>query len=206
MNKVIAITIILLTMACGGYEPVERLANAKPIYMQAGQSNSTPIYAPYLIDAFESATGAKIINCALSATLIQQWQPGSPSFNFCVDLIRLNTMSGEYYLDGIIWGQGESNAVKGVTYLFSDLTLNTLNGFRHALGDVRIVVPQIGIVEDGRVEAGDWELIQLAQLDAVAQLDDAFIFNTESFAVLEDWVHNDGDTDRLIGELIAGYF
>lgn len=209
MNKVLAITIIYLTMACSnGYTPViqEVKENAQPIILMWGQSNVTPGFAPYLIDALEAATGARVVNCAFPATIIQQWQPGGSAFNFCVDLVKRNTASGDYYLVGIVGGIGETNGHKGITFLFAELMVNTFQGFRDALGNVRIVVPQIGIIEEGYGEAEDWALIQQAQFDAVEQLDNAFIFGTQSFASLVDWVHNDAGTQRSIGELIAGYF
>ena len=219
MNKVAAITIILLTFGCSdGYSPyaqtvaMQYTKGSTPLFIFAGQSQIDPNYSPLLqvafIEEYERLNGVRpvVVNCAWGGTSIVSWQSGSYLMNRCADMVIAKLISKKFHVAGLAWSQGERDAEIWNTVFYPDQLRATLEEFRMYIPGLPIVTPQIGIHSESFALREHWVAIQEAQAEVVISMG-GIIFETESFAVVEDdGIHNNGVTDWRIGEIIAGYF
>jgi len=219
INKLAAITIILLTFGCGGsYSPqVQTVAmqytkGSKPLIIIAGQSQCDLNYSvelqTSLIKEYEQLNNVRpvVVNCAWPNTAISQWQPDSYLMNTCADMVIQKLITKQYHVKGLVWCQGEKDAQNGNIEPYAKQLRTTLDTFRLYIPGLPIVTPQIGIHSEEYALHSDWVAIQEAQAEVVTSMG-GIIFETESFAVVEeDGIHNNFATDIKIGEIIAGYF
>ena len=98
----------------------------------------------------QKETGAKIglIPCADGGTRISQWQPGEILFDHAVFQARLAQRTST--LTAILWHQGESDCLAPEQLeAYPEQFLRTMRAFRAELGDLPIVVGELGWPEYG---------------------------------------------------------
>ena len=98
----------------------------------------------------QKETGAKIglIPCADGGTRISQWQPGEVLFDHAVFQAKLAQRTS--LLTAILWHQGESDCLAPEQLeAYPEQFLRTMEGFRTELGDLPIVVGELGYPENG---------------------------------------------------------
>lgn len=98
----------------------------------------------------QKETGAKIglIPCADGGTRISQWQPGEVLFDHAVFQARLSQRTSA--LTAILWHQGESDCLAPEQLeAYPEQFQRTMQAFRKELGDLPIVVGELGWPENG---------------------------------------------------------
>ena len=89
-----------------------------------------------------------LIPCADGGTTIAQWQPGEILFDHAVFQARLAMRTSR--LGAILWHQGESDClVPEQLEAYPEQFLRTMEGFRAQLGDLPILVGELGYPEHG---------------------------------------------------------
>ena len=138
LNKTVRVAV---TGAAGniGYALLFRLASG------AVFGPNTPVQLQ-----LQKETGAKIglIPCADGGTRISQWQPGEVLFDHAVFQARLAQRTSA--LTAILWHQGESDCLAPEQLeAYPEQFQRTMQAFRKELGDLPIVVGELGWPENG---------------------------------------------------------
>lgn len=98
----------------------------------------------------QKETGAKIglITCADGGTRISQWQPGAVLFDHAVFQARLAQRTST--LTAILWHQGEGDCLAPEQLeAYPEQFLRMMREFRNELGELPIVVGELGWPENG---------------------------------------------------------
>lgn len=94
-----------------------------------------------------------LLMCAAGGTSIAEWQPGQPLFDTCAARTRAALAAGDGPLAGVLWLQGETDAMDPATAPgWAAGFTNVVGGFRQ-LGRVPFVFGQIGTLTDPRFVA-----------------------------------------------------
>ena len=89
-----------------------------------------------------------MIPCADGGTRISQWQPGEVLFDHAVFQAKLAMRTSA--LTAILWHQGESDCLAPEQLeAYPEQFLRTMRAFREELGDLPIVVGELGYPENG---------------------------------------------------------
>lgn len=89
-----------------------------------------------------------LIPCADGGTTIAQWQPGEVLFDHAVFQAELAGRTSR--LAAILWHQGESDCLEPAQLeAYPDQFLRTMEGFRARLGEIPILVGELGYPENG---------------------------------------------------------
>jgi hypothetical protein len=81
-----------------------------------------------------------LIPAAMGGSSLQEWSPGGPLFTNAVE--RTKAAGGR--LRGILWHQGEADAVAGLESTYAERWMVVMNALREAVGDVPVVVGELG--------------------------------------------------------------
>ena len=129
-------------------------AMSEPVNVDRGVlEGSSPRSGACLAASFAAAfpkEGRKVglIPCADGGTTIAQWQPGEILFDHAVFQARLAMRTSR--LGAILWHQGESDCLAPEQLeAYPEQFLRTMEGFRAQLGDLPILVGELGYPEHG---------------------------------------------------------
>lgn len=96
-----------------------------------------------LLTQADSEARVGLVPCAMGGSALHEWAPGTPHFENTLKRARIALASGR--LSGILWHQGEadsSDRQKAESY--TERFAVMINAFRKELGDVPVVVGQLG--------------------------------------------------------------
>lgn len=139
-----------LMLRMGRWQPMSEPVNVDRAVLPGASPRSGACLAASFAAEYAQTEGcqAGLIPCADGGTTIAQWQPGEPLFDHAVFQARLAARSSE--LKAILWHQGESDCLEQAQLdAYPALFLNTMRAFRAALGDIPIVVGELGYPEHG---------------------------------------------------------
>jgi hypothetical protein len=171
MRRVLLFLLVVLTTGCEkplmfvGMRPVTHSATSVPVYVLAGQSNmvgaATDLYpetkrvlmlygenrGPGYPFGQDITTGQVVlVQCAVGGTSIDEWDPSSSLYQTCLSHTR-SALAGDRYLAGVLFYQGEQDAVNTVPISWAPKFTTIVNAFRADLGrQVPIVYAQVGQV------------------------------------------------------------
>ena len=139
-----------LMLRMGRWQPMSEPVNVDRAVLEgacprSGASLAASFAARY---AAESGCQAGLIPCADGGTTIEQWQPGKVLFDHAVLQAKLAARTST--LKAILWHQGESDCLEQEQFdAYPELFLRTMRTFRDELGDLPIVVGELGYPEHG---------------------------------------------------------
>ena len=139
-----------LMLRMGRWQPMSEPVNVDRAVLEgacprSGASLAASFAARY---AAESVCQAGLIPCADGGTTIEQWQPGKVLFDHAVLQAKLAARTST--LKAILWHQGESDCLEQEQFdAYPELFFRTMRAFRDELGDLPIVVGELGYPEHG---------------------------------------------------------
>ena len=150
----------------------------------------------YFARHLNAGTGQPIglIPCALGGSTIDQWDPAGKihgdSSLYGAMLHRIHS-AGEENIKGMVWYQGESEAILGQPETYETKLLNFIDSFRHDIDrpDLPILIVQIGrfIIRDPVMDK-NWEAIRNTQLKVVGERPNLYL-TTGIDMELDDCAH-----------------
>ncbi len=164
----------------------------------------------YFARHLAAATGRNIglIPCALGGSKIDQWDPAGKSHGdsslYGAMLHRVRS-AGFEHIKGLVWYQGESEALMGQADSYEAKLLNLIDSFRKDIGrpDLPVLVVQIGrfLIRD---PAGDfnWEALRNVQLKTVADRPGIYL-TTGIDLELDDVIHLSSPAQQRLGVRLA---
>lgn len=147
-NAIAAPDCFMLRM--GRWQPMSEPINVDRAVTEGAVPRSGANLAASFATQLQKETGAKIglIPCADGGTRISQWQPGKVLFDHAAFQAKLARRTS--LLTAILWHQGESDCLAPEQLeAYPELFLRTMEGFRAELGDLPIVVGELGYPENG---------------------------------------------------------
>jgi sialate O-acetylesterase len=153
-----------------------------------------------------ASTGRPIglIPCALGGSTIDQWDPAgkihgdSSLYGAMLNRVR---SAGIQNIKGLIWSQGESEAMLGQPETYKAKLLNLIDSFRQDIGrpDLPVLIVQIGrfIIRDPVMDF-DWEAVRNAQLDVIKERSNLFITSAIDLE-LDDCAHTSSQGHLRLG-------
>lgn len=146
-NAVAAPDCLMLRM--GRWQAMSEPVNVDRGVLEGASPRSGACLAASFAAAFPKE-GRKVglIPCADGGTTIAQWQPGEILFDHAVFQARLALRTSR--LGAILWHQGESDCLAPEQLeAYPEQFLRTMEGFRAQLGDLPILVGELGYPEHG---------------------------------------------------------
>lgn len=159
----------------------------------AGHPSQTPAVA--FQNAYPNVT---VINCAIGGTSIYQWGLSQQLGDDCVVAWQHTSKP----LVGILWYQGESDAVNGVT-TWDQAFIALVASWRAKWGNVPIVYAQLATYDTATIVAPTWDLIKEQQ--ANLRISNAMMVKTEDLPRAND-LHLTGDAAMVVGQRMAKAF
>ena len=147
-NTITAPDCFMLRM--GRWQPMSEPINVDRAVAEGAVPRSGANLAASFAAQLKKETGAKIglIPCADGGTRISQWQPGEVLFDHAVFQAKLAARTSA--LTAILWHQGESDCLAPEQLeAYPEQFLRTMRAFRAELGDLPIVVGELGYPEHG---------------------------------------------------------
>lgn len=147
-NTITAPDCFMLRM--GRWQPMSEPINVDRAVAEGAVPRSGANLAASFAAQLQKETGAKIglIPCADGGTRISQWQPGEVLFDHAVFQAKLAMRTSA--LTAILWHQGESDCLAPEQLeAYPEQFLRTMRAFREELGDLPIVVGELGYSENG---------------------------------------------------------
>lgn len=138
-----------LMLRMGRWQTMSEPINVDRGVLEGSVPRSGACLAASFAAAFPKA-GCKVglIPCADGGTTIAQWQPGEPLLDHALFQAELAMRTSR--LAGILWHQGESDCLEQEQLeAYPGLFLRTMEAFRARLGDLPIVVGELGYPENG---------------------------------------------------------
>ena len=191
-----------LMLRMGRWQPMSEPVNVDRAVLEgacprSGASLAASFAARY---AAESGCQAGLIPCADGGTTIEQWQPGKVLFDHAVLQAKLAARTST--LKAILWHQGESDCLEQEQFdAYPKLFLRTMRTFRDELGDLPIVVGELGYPEHG-FTGTPAELLNAfnARLPALAaQLPRCAVVSAAQLPSRGDGLHFDTPSLRIFG-------
>ena len=191
-----------LMLRMGRWQPMSEPVNVDRAVLEgacprSGASLAASFAAHY---AAESGCQAGLIPCADGGTTIEQWQPGKVLFDHAVLQAKLAARTST--LKAILWHQGESDCLEQEQFdAYPELFLRTMRTFRDELGDLPIVVGELGYPEHG-FTGTPAELLNAfnARLPALAaQLPRCAVVSAAQLPSRGDGLHFDTPSLRIFG-------
>ena len=191
-----------LMLRMGRWQPMSEPVNVDRAVLEgacprSGASLAASFAARY---AAESGCQAGLIPCADGGTTIEQWQPGKVLFDHAVLQAKLAARTST--LKAILWHQGESDCLEQEQFdAYPELFLRTMRTFRDELGDLPIVVGELGYPEHG-FTGTPAELLNAfnARLPALAaQLPCCAVVSAAQLPSRGDGLHFDTPSLRIFG-------
>ncbi len=196
-------------------EPDKSLEKTRRFFQeQSIQSRQKPIGGTgpgiYFARHLAEATGKNIglIPCALGGSKIDQWDPAgkrhgdSTLYGAMLQRVRL---AGFENIRGLVWYQGESEALMGQAETYEAKLFNLIESFRRDIGrpDLPVLIVQIGrfLIRD---PAGDfnWEALRNVQLKVASDHPGIFITNGIDLE-LDDVIHLSSRGQQRLGARLA---
>ena len=149
-----------------------------------------------------------LIPCALGGSKIDQWDPAglrqgdSTLYGAMIGRIRQNNPE---HLRGLLWYQGESEAMLGETDTYEDKLLNFIDQFREDAGiaDLPVIMVQIGRMNIENADMGrKWEAIREIQRRVPEKRENVYI-TTAIDLEYDDVVHLSTESNRILGRRLA---
>ena len=147
-NAITAPDCFMLRM--GRWQPMSEPINVDRAVAEGACPRSGANLAASFAAQLQRESGCKVglIPCADGGTRISQWQPGEVLFDHAVFQARLAMRSST--LAAILWHQGESDCLAlDQLDVYPEQFLRTMRAFREELGDLPIVVGELGCPENG---------------------------------------------------------
>lgn len=191
-----------LMLRMGRWQPMSEPVNVDRAVLEgacprSGASLAASFAARY---AAESGCQAGLIPCADGGTTIEQWQPGKVLFDHAGLQAKLAARTST--LKAILWHQGESDCLEQEQFdAYPELFLRTMRTFRDELGDLPIVVGELGYPEHG-FTGTPAELLNAfnARLPALAaQLPRCAVVSAAQLPSRGDGLHFDTPSLRIFG-------
>lgn len=214
--------VLIITMGCGAGGPAQvettythpatpQDKTLIPLFIAEGQSNiaeyGSSLVRISFVEEFYRLTGIepKVVNCAVGGTTIQEWQPGGDYFDDCLGYINWYIAQGDHYFAGVLVSIGETNARLAILYQYAEYLINNLKSYRNYYNEplLPIVMMQLSVKHFMYASNYSWQSIQEQQLQAIGSLENAAIFQPQSWAVLSDHVHHDDASDIRAGKEFA---
>ena len=162
-------------------------------------------FARDVLKATNRAIG--LIPCAIGGSTINQWNPekgylGDSSL-YGATINKINSIGGR--IKGIIWYQGESEAMLQDTKTYESKFLNIIDSFRKDVNDpdLPIIYVQIGKfnIKDAAMDKS-WEKIREIQREVLKKRNNVFMV-TGIDLPLDDCVHLSTEGQSILGKRIA---
>ncbi len=147
-NAITAPDCFMLRM--GRWQPMSEPINVDRPVAEGACPRSGANLAASFAARLQQQIGAPVglIPCADGGTRISQWQPGEVLFDHAVFQAKLAVRTSA--LTAILWHQGESDCLAPEQLeAYPEQFRRTMEGFRAQLGDLPIVVGELGYPENG---------------------------------------------------------
>jgi len=180
------------------FQEQSRISHKKPI----GGIGPGIYFARHIL----ASTGRKIglIPCALGGSQITQWDPAGKlhgdSTLYGAMLKRVRS-AGSKNIKGLIWYQGESEAMMGTYLSYEAKLMAMIDSFRKDLGrpDLPVLIVQIGkFVTRDPVMDPNWEALRNVQLKLVAKHPNIYITSGIDLE-LDDCIHLSTQGNKRLG-------
>ncbi len=150
----------------------------------------------------ETAIPIGLIPCAKGSTNMDAWNPDDKYNLYDAMLNRINLVGGK--IAGILWYQGESDAIDNISESYLNKTVNMFQKLRKDLEheNLPIIAAQISVTYDNSINADNWNRVQAMQLELEERLDFCRVTPTID-AVLSDLVHLDAKSLAELGRRMA---
>jgi len=149
-----------------------------------------------------------LIPCALGGSTIDQWDPAgkihgdSSLYGAMLNRIR---SAGIQHIKGLVWYQGESEAILGRPETYEAKLLKLIDSFRQDLDrpDLPVLIVQIGrlIIRDPIMDR-NWEAVRNTQLKVVAERPDLYL-TTGIDLELDDCAHISSKGNQQLGKRLG---
>ena len=139
-----------LMLRMGRWQPMSEPVNVDRAVLPGASPRSGASLAASFAAGYARQAGcqAGLIPCADGGTTIAQWQPGGLLFDHAVMQAKLALRTSA--LQGILWHQGESDCLEQAQLdAYPERFLRTMRAFRAELGDLPILVGELGYPEHG---------------------------------------------------------
>ena len=150
----------------------------------------------YFARHLNAATGHSIglIPCALGGSTISQWDPAGKihgDSSLYGGMINRIQSAGPENIKGLLWYQGESEAMRGLSETYEEKLLNFIDSFRKDINrpDLPVIIVQIGrfLIQDLSMNS-HWEVLRNSQLKVINERNNVYI-TTGIDLELDDCVH-----------------
>lgn len=184
------------------FEKNAQISKYKPI----GGVGSGIYFARYL--RLNTGRPVGLIPCALGGSTIDQWDPAglakgdSSLYGAMINRIRMTNVD---QIKGMLWYQGESEAMLGVPETYEEKLLKFIDSFREDLGrpDLPVLIVQIGRMNILNPEMGrNWEAIREIQRQVVSKRKNLF-FTTGIDLEYDDVVHLSTESNQIMGQRLG---
>lgn len=155
------------------------------------------------------ATGQPVglIPCALGGATIELWNPSRKSRG---DSSLYGTMINRAkpfhkQVKGLLWSQGESEAMNGQTDTYEQKLLNFIDQVRKDLDnpDLPVIIVQIGrMITDVKDQQANWEKIREIQRQVIKKRKNLYLTTAIDLS-LDDAVHTSTDGHKRLGARMA---
>jgi sialate O-acetylesterase len=147
-----------------------------------------------------------LIPCAVGGTTMDQWDPeqvklGGKSL-YGAMLRRVDAVGG--HVRGLLWYQGESDAVGGVSNVFAAKFSRFVQAVRHdfSQADLPVLFVQIGRVVVPQLTHPEWNAIQETQRVCAREIAYTDVVPAVDLA-MEDFIHLSSAGQKRLGERLA---
>jgi sialate O-acetylesterase len=148
-----------------------------------------------------------LIPCAIGGSTISQWNPGKKylgdSSLYGATINKINAVGGK--IKGIIWYQGESEAMLQDTKTYETKFLDIIDSFRKDLNNPNLPILYVQIGKFNNKDAAmdkAWENIREIQRDVLKKRSNVFMV-TGIDLPLDDCVHLSTDGQKRLGNRLA---
>lgn len=162
-------------------------------------------FARHLLENIGSPVA--LIPCGIGGTTMEQWSPGKKkggdSTLYGAMINRINSAGGS--LKGLIWFQGESEAMSGNTTSYEKDLIYLISSLRKDTGypELPVIIVQIGcfIIKNSVMDKG-YEQIREVQRSLYKKIKNVFVAASIDLP-LDDWVHISTAGHKRLGRRIG---
>jgi sialate O-acetylesterase len=183
------------------YKKLREMSKNEPI----GGVGPGIYFAKHIFD--KTGRPVALLPCALGGSTIEQWDPSGKSLGdsslYGATINKINLVGRN--IKGILWWQGESEALAFKTETYEDRFLNLIDSFRKDIGnpELPIIYVQIGKfnIRDSVMDR-EWEKIREIQRDILIKRNNVFMV-TGIDLPLDDCIHSSTEGQKKVGRRIA---
>ena len=162
-------------------------------------------FARHLLEQVGRPIG--LIPCGIGGTTMEQWspdrKPGGDSSLYGAMISRIKSTSNK--IKGIIWYQGESEAMSGLTKNYENDLLHLISTIRKDVGDpdLPFIIVQIGCfnIHNSSMDKS-FEEVREIQRKIINQKKNIYMISSIDLP-LDDWVHVSTEGHKKLGKRIA---